>query len=131
MSSTHPFRRAYDISPPKSTCEVVPAIDRMSLFFNDKSWGILFLLVLCAGGWGVAFWCSAAGLGNGVADPIAFHPHQFQSKVRGVTGVVLLSSNSNVLGSIVHTLKTGHHTSQLTRSLSRSDHGYLSKRILH
>jgi hypothetical protein len=44
MSSTHPFRRAYDISPPTSTCEGVPAIDRMSLFFNDKSWSILFLL---------------------------------------------------------------------------------------
>src|SRR5271155_4945900 len=52
MSSTHPFRRAYDISPPKSTCEVVPAIDRMSLFFNDKSWGILFLLSSLRGGMG-------------------------------------------------------------------------------
>jgi hypothetical protein len=38
----------------------------------------------------VAVWCSAASLGNGVADPIVFHPHQFQSKVRGVTGVDLL-----------------------------------------
>jgi hypothetical protein len=50
MSSTHPFRRAYDISPPTSTCEVVAAIDRMSLLFNDKSLNILFLLSSLRGG---------------------------------------------------------------------------------